>query len=142
MDRALERVERDLPHHSIDHVLDLGREHRLALFVVARRGQKLPERQHLAEHARGLRESQRRRRHQRAVGCSQHLMHAVAKFVRERHHVARLALVVEQHIGMGRRYGWMSERARRLAWAALARQSSGRSKKRSAISAIFGENAP
>ena len=35
--------------------------------------------------------------------------------MRERHHVARLALVVHQHIGMRRRRGRMRERARRLA---------------------------
>ena len=78
-------------------------------------GEKLLERQHLAEHARGLGERQRRRRHQRAVGRGQHLMHAVAEFVRERHHVARLALIIEQHIRMRRRRGRMREGARRLA---------------------------
>ena len=58
---------------------------------------------------------QRRRRHQRAVLCRQHLMHAVTEFMRERHHVARLALIVHQHVGMRRRRGRMRERARRLA---------------------------
>ncbi len=115
VDGALERVERDLPHHGIDHVLDLGGEHRLALFVVAGVGQQFAERQHFAEHARGLGERQRRRRHQGAVRRGQHLMHAVAEFVRERHHVARLALIIEQHIRMRRRRGRMRERARRLA---------------------------
>ncbi len=101
---ALERIERDLAHHRVDHVLDLGREHRLALLGVriGRRQQPL-EGQHLAEHARGFRQRQRRRRHQRTVRRRQHLMHAVTQFMRQRHHVARLALIVEQHIGVRRR---------------------------------------
>ena len=115
MDGALESVERDLPHHGIDHVLDLGGEHGLALFVVAGVGQQFAERQHFAEHARGLGKRQRGGRHQGAVRRGQHLMHAVAELVRQRHHVARLALIVEQHIGMRRRRGRMRERARRLA---------------------------
>ena len=112
---ALEGVERDLPHHRVDHVLDLGGEHGLALLLVGGLGEQLLEGQHLAEHARGLGKRQRRRRHQRAVRRRQHLMHAVAELVGERHHVARLALVVEQHIGMRRRHGRMREGARRLA---------------------------
>ena len=31
---ALERIERDLPHHGVDHVLDLAGEQRLALLGV------------------------------------------------------------------------------------------------------------
>ena len=31
---ALERIERDLPHHRVDHVLDLAGEQRLALLGV------------------------------------------------------------------------------------------------------------
>ena len=115
MDAALEGVERDLPHHRVDHVLDLGGEHGLALLLVGGLGEQLLEGQHLAEHARGLGERQRRRRHQRAVRRRQHLVHAVAELVRERHHVARLALVVQQHVGVRRRHGRMRERAGRLA---------------------------
>ncbi len=33
VDRALERIERDLPHHGVDHVLDLAGEQRLALLA-------------------------------------------------------------------------------------------------------------
>ncbi len=73
------------------------------------------EGQHLAEHARGLGERQRRRRHQRALHAGQHLMHAVAELVRERHHVARLALVVEQDVGVRGRHRRMREGAGRLA---------------------------
>ena len=39
----------------------------------------------------------------------------MAELMGERHHVARLALVVHQHVGMRRRRGRMRERARRLA---------------------------
>ena len=75
------------------------------------------------------------------VGRRQHLMHAVAELVRQRHHVARLALVVEQHIRMRRRHGRMREGARLLAGPHGASIQCF-SKKRSATSAIFGENAP
>ena len=75
------------------------------------------EGQHLAEHARGLGERQRRRRHQRALHIGEHLMHAVAKLVRERHHVARLALIVQQDVGMRARHGRMREGAGRLPFA-------------------------
>ena len=115
MNRALERIERDLPHHRVDHVLDLAGEQRLALLGALGLRQQPLEGQHLAEHAGGLRQRQRRRRHQRAVLGRQHLMHAVAEFMGERHHVARLALIIHQHIGMRRRRGRMRERARRLA---------------------------
>ena len=115
VDLALERVERDLPHHRVDHVLDLGGEHGLALLLVGGLAEQLLEGQHLAEHARGLRQRQRRRRHQRAVRRRQHLVHAVAELMGERHHVARLALIVEQHIRMRRRHGRMRKGAGRLA---------------------------
>ena len=42
-------------------------------------------------------------------------MHAVAELMRERHHVARLALIVEQHVRVRRRHGRMRERAGLLA---------------------------
>src|SRR5690349_22680952 len=48
-------------------------------------GQQALEGQHLAEHARGLGERQRRRRHQRALPRRQHLVDAMAELVRERH---------------------------------------------------------
>src|SRR4029453_13203602 len=50
------------------------------------------EGQHFAENAGGLGQRQRRRRHQRAVLRRQHLMHAMANLMGERHPVARLAL--------------------------------------------------
>ena len=115
MDGALERIERDLAHHRVDHVLDLAGEQRLALLGAAGLRQQPLEGQHLAEHAGGFRQCQRRRRHQRAVLGRQHLMHAVAEFMGERHHVARLALIIHQHIRMRRRRGRMRECARRLA---------------------------
>ena len=53
VDVALERVERYLPHHGVDHVLDLGGEHGLALLGVGL-CEELLEREHFAEDARGL----------------------------------------------------------------------------------------
>src|ERR1700682_1371275 len=50
---ALESIERNLTHDGIDHVLDLGCEHGLALLLV-RTGQQLPEGEHFSEYARGL----------------------------------------------------------------------------------------
>ena len=115
MDLALELVEGDLAHDRVDHVLDLLGEHRLALAPVVRLLQQRAEGQHFAEHACRLGQRQRRRGHQRALCARQHLMDAMAEFVRERHDVARLAHVVEQHIGVRRRYSRMCEGARRLA---------------------------
>ena len=86
---------------------------RRCLALLAR--QKGAEGQHLAEDAGGFGQRQRRRRHQRAVRRRQHLMHAMAQLMGERHHVARLALVVQQHIRVRGRRGRMREGARRLA---------------------------
>ena len=73
------------------------------------------EGQHLAEHACRLGERQRRLRHEQALLGGEHLVHAMPKLVGERHHVARLALVVEQHVRMRRRHCRVGEGARRLA---------------------------
>src|SRR5215208_2745762 len=72
MDLALEGVEGDLAHDRVDHVLDLRREHRLALNRIGGLLEEAAEGQHLAEHARGLGERQRRRRHERPVWRRQH----------------------------------------------------------------------
>ncbi len=111
---ALEAVERDLAHHGVDHVLDLGHQHESALFGVGT-GEELAEGEHFPEYARGLGERKRRRRHQGTVGGRQHLMDTVAELVRERHDVARFALVVEEDVGMRRWHGRMRECAGRLA---------------------------
>jgi hypothetical protein len=141
MDRALERIERDLADHRIDHVLDLAREERLTLLGVFGLRQKPLEGQHLTENAGGFRKRQRRWRHQSALLCGKHLMHAMTEFMRERHNVARLALIIHQHIGMRRRRRRMRERARRLpgrTGASIQRSV----KKRSAMFAICGEKSP
>ena len=115
VDLALERVERDLPHHRVDHVLDLGGEHRLALrvsVVSASSDRKVsisPNTLAVSASVSGVGAISA------PVGRRQHLVHAVAKLMRERHHVARLAQVVEQHIGVRGRHGRMRECARRLA---------------------------
>ena len=127
VDLALEAVERDLAHDRVDHVLDLGGEHRLAL-LAARRS---------CRAARGRSASRRRRDAVSArvsgVGAisaplrrGQHLVHAVAEFMGERHHVARLALVVEQHVGMGATAPSDARRRPAPCRAAPARRSSAR----------------
>src|SRR5262249_39113343 len=55
--------------------------------------------------------------HQRTVRRGQYLMHSVPELVREYHHVARPALVIEQHVGMCRGHGRMREGAGRFAGA-------------------------
>ena len=47
VDLALEAVERNLAHHRIDHVLDLGGDHGLALLLVGDVGKQRAEGQHL-----------------------------------------------------------------------------------------------
>src|SRR5579883_114939 len=100
VNRALEGIEGDLPDYRIDHVLDVRRQHRLAFLCVRGGGEEAAEGQHLAEHARGFGKRERSRRHQGAIRRRQDLMHAVAKLVRERHHVPRLALVTDENEGM------------------------------------------
>jgi len=115
MQLALERIESDLPHHRIQHVLDLGGEHGTALRRIRRVQKQGAEGQHFAEDRSGFGQGQRRRRHQRAIRASQNLMHAMPEFMRERHHVARLALVIQQHIRMRGGHRRMREGARLLA---------------------------
>ena len=61
MHPALEGVEGDLAHHRVDHVLDLGGQHRLALHRVLGLLEKAAEGEHLAEDRSRLRERERRR---------------------------------------------------------------------------------
>ena len=110
-----EVVEGDLAHHRVQHVLDLARQHGLARGLVGRGLEQRLEGQHLAEHRGGLGQRERRVGHQRALPARQHLVHAVAQLVGQRHDVPHLALVVEQQIGMRRRHRGMGEGARRLA---------------------------
>ena len=111
------RIEGDLAHDRVDHVLDLLRQQRLPLLGVRGRVEQRLEGQHLAEHGGRLGQRQRRRRQQRPLRRRQHLVHAVAQLVRQRHHVARLALVVHEDVGVRRRHRRMREGAGRLALA-------------------------
>ena len=113
--QRLELVERGLPHDRVQHVLDLARQHDAPPLRVGFGGQQRAERHHLAEHARGLRQRQRRAGHQVAVLRRQHLVHAMAQLVRQGHDIPRLAVVVHQQVRMHRRHGRMGERATRLA---------------------------
>src|SRR3954447_23033973 len=54
VDGALERIERDLPHHGVDHFLNLAGDQRLPLRGAPGLRQQPLEGQHLAEHAGGL----------------------------------------------------------------------------------------
>jgi predicted component of type VI protein secretion system len=60
VDLALEGVEGDLPHHRVEHVLDLAGEHREALPRIGGLFQHRAERQHLAEHRGRFGKRQRR----------------------------------------------------------------------------------
>ena len=108
------RIERDLPHHGVDHVLDLAGEQGLALpaFVVSDSSRLKvsisPNTLAVSASVSGVGAIS-------APSGRQHLMHAMAEFMRQRHHVARLALVVHQHVRVRRRRGRMRERAGRLA---------------------------
>ena len=112
---ALELVHGDLSHHRVQHVLDLAGQHDLAAARFAATVEHRAEGQHLAEHAGGFGQGQRRIGHEVALAAGQHLMHAVAEFVRQGHDVAGPALVVQQQVGVGTRYGRVGESARGLA---------------------------
>ena len=117
VDLALEGVERDLAHHGVEHVLDLARQHGKARLGRIGRIEQRPEGQHLAENARRLGQRQRRRCHQGALWRGEPLVHAMSQLVRQRHHVAGPAEIVEHEVRMGAWDGRMGERARRLAIA-------------------------
>jgi hypothetical protein len=112
---ALEIVEGDLPDDRVDHVLDLAREQHLALGIGLGACQHLAEGQHLAEDAGRLRERQRRARQKLPLTGGQTLVHAMAQFMGERHHVPRFAEVVQHHVGMHVRHRGMGEGAGGLA---------------------------
>ena len=82
---------------------------------VGRGVEQLAEGQHLAEDAGGLGQRQRRRGQELALRGGEALVHAVAELVRERHHVALLAEVVEEHVGVHLGDRRMGEGAGRLA---------------------------
>ncbi len=112
---AFEVIEGDLPDDGVDHVLDLAGQQDLALGRGLCRLQQLAEGQHLAEHAGSFGQRQRGGGEHLALARRQHLMHAVAKLMRQRHHVARFAKVVEHHIGMHFGDGGVRKGARGLA---------------------------
>jgi hypothetical protein len=117
MHLALEAEEGDLAHHRVEHVLDLGGQQHLALDRIGGLGEQGLKGEHFAEDGRGFGQRQRGGGHQRALLGGEHLVDAVAELVGERHDIARLALVVEQHVGVGRGHGGVAEGAGRLAGA-------------------------
>ena len=69
----------------------------------------------ISPKTRRSRQGEGRRGHQGPLPRRQHLVHAMAELVGEGNDVAGLALVVEQHVGVGRGHGRMGEGAGRLA---------------------------
>ncbi len=115
VDLGLEGMQRDLAHHGVEHVLDLGGQHDLAAHRVGLGLEQRLEGQHLAEHRGGLGQRERRVGQEVALRAREHLVAAMAELVRQGHDVAHLALVVHQQIGVRARHGRVRERARRLA---------------------------
>ena len=115
MQLAFEIIEGDLAHDRVDHVLDLAGQKRLALGLVGGSGQQRAEGQHLAKDRGRLGQRQRSRGQKLALTGGHALVDAVAQLMRQRHHVARLAQIVQQHIGMHRRHRRMRECAGGLA---------------------------
>ena len=99
MDARFELVERDLAHHCVQHVLDLGRQHDPSLRR-RRRVQQRSERQHFPEYAGGFRQGQRRAGHQTSLLTGQYLVDPVPQFMRQSHHVAGAPVVIQQQIRM------------------------------------------
>ncbi len=117
MQALLEFIKGDLTHHGVQHILDLARQHDLALGRIALFLQQGPEGELFAKDARGFGQRQRRIGEQAALRRRQQLMHPVAKLMGEGHHIADIALIVEQQIGMHARHRRMGEGAWRLAGA-------------------------
>ncbi|QYU71095.1 molecular chaperone DnaK [Leptolyngbya sp. 15MV] len=115
MQQRLEAVEGDLAHHGVQHVLHLGGEQRAPPARIGLGVQQRAEGQHLAEHARGLGQCQRRGGQQIALLCREDLVHAMAELMRQRHHVPRLAVVVHQQVGVRGWHGRVREGAGGLA---------------------------
>jgi len=101
----LEPVHANLPERGRKGVLDFGGQHpQPHLRVRFLRHQRL-EHQHLAEHRRSFCGGQRGVRLERALDTREFLMDAVAELVRQRHHVARPALEVEEDVRVHRGHG-------------------------------------
>ncbi len=115
MHLQLEGREGDLPNHGIQHVLDLGGEHDPAPERIGFAREQCPESQHLTKDRRSLRQRQRCVGHQIPLPVRQQLMDTMAELMRQRHHVAHPALVINEEIGMGARHRRMGKSARRLA---------------------------
>jgi hypothetical protein len=113
----LEPRQRDLAEDGAEGLLDEAAQQREAGARRALLAAQAVEDQHLAEDAGGLGHGQRRVGLQVAAVARQVLVHAVAELVRQGHHVARVAEVAEQHVGMRARHGARAEGAAALAVA-------------------------
>ena len=103
MEACLEIMERHLPYDGVQHILDLACEKPAARAGIIGAVDQFAEGQHLGKDRRGLGQRQRRIRHQISAVGGKTLVNAVAHFVRQRHHIARLAGEIHQNIGVR---GW------------------------------------
>ena len=99
MEARLEAVEGDLADHGVDPILDLPREKPLALGLSGV-GQQLLEHQALAEDRGGLGQGQRRVGQQGAQRRAECLVHSVAQLMGQGQHVAPLAHIVHEDVGV------------------------------------------
>jgi len=99
----------------INDILDFARQQNLALARGFGVVQHFAECQHLAKNAGGFRQGQRGRRQHLALARRQHLMHAVAQFMCQGHHVARLSQIVQHHVRVHVGHRGMGKGARCLA---------------------------
>ena len=90
MHLAFEGVEGDLPHHRVEHVLDLAGQQRLLRLRRLGTATSSERKVSISPNTEAVSASVS------GVGAisapflaGQHLMHAMAELVRERHHVAR-----------------------------------------------------
>ncbi len=110
MHTGLKLVERNLAHNGVEHILHLASQQQLAAHGVFLPIQQGLEGQHLTEHAGGFSQCQRCVGHQIPLPGSQNLMHTMPKFMRQRHHIADAAMVVEQNIRVGRGHRGVGKR--------------------------------
>ena len=140
--RRLELVEGDLAHHRVQHVLDLAGQHGLALAPgrsrassSARKVSISPNTEAVSARVSGV------SAHQLALRRRQHLVHAVAQLVRQRHHVARAGRG-SSAAGRDARSAPSGARRRRAPCpAAAARRSRACRRTRRPTSASSGEKA-
>ncbi len=114
MEAGFEPMEGDLAHHRVQPVLDLAREKRAAVGGGRFRQQPF-EHQAFAEDGGGLGQGQGGVGQQSAERGGQGLVHSVAQLMGQGQHVAPLAHIVEEDVGVGVGTDRVGIGARRLA---------------------------